>query len=160
MHILITCLHVFGWNYIKVPVGGLWERIPFFFRSLRTRWLRCPVDMIDRNAEWLHCAELGQGVAFLFPAHCPHSFTLIVITDTRLLCHRQPSISFMVLMLLWSAAESSLWSLGCLVLGLFRFEMYFMQLVIIRKHCHQLGTLRLLQISHFGAQVMLIPTWT
>lgn len=40
-------------------------RIPIYFYSPRTDWLRCPVDVIDGTAEGLHCGELGQGVAML-----------------------------------------------------------------------------------------------
>lgn len=35
------------------------------FHSLGTHLLRCPAYMIDRNAECIHCRDLGQGVAFL-----------------------------------------------------------------------------------------------
>lgn len=42
------------------------RRTTIYFHSPRTHWLRCPVDMIDRTAEGLHCGELGQGVAVLF----------------------------------------------------------------------------------------------
>lgn len=58
-----------GRSYASVyvwPIKSLRaRRTPVYFHSPRTHWLRCPMDMIDRTAEGLHCGELGQGVAVL-----------------------------------------------------------------------------------------------
>ena len=49
----------------KITLAGVAATISICFIPPRIHWLRCPVDMIDRTAEGLHCGELGQGVASL-----------------------------------------------------------------------------------------------